>query len=323
MDGSVTAVTIDPAPAPAPQSLTTEAGNREATVAWDLPATSANVSGFSVTRQPGGQTFTVPATARSYRDTGLVNGQSYTYSVRTLSPDGSSAAIASPPVVPATVPATPKITSTTPGSGSVTVSWTKPSDQGRAITAFELRSGTTVRLVGPTVLKATLSGLPKGKKLRVGVRARNAIGWGQMGLSPYVTTVADPETVGAQPLSLDDKYLDAHGPRLRTAPMGFVARHRRRRRLQDQAHPRERRRSVVTAESRAPLRALGGHPGRGDLRGGRHRVPCTAEESIDVPKGAKHRLGNNGKEELVIVEVQLGAYTGEDDISRYHDDYGR
>ena len=40
-------------------------------------------------------------------------------------------------------------------------------------------------------------------------------------------------------------------------------------------------------------------------------------ESIDVPLGAKHRLGNEGDEELVIVEVQLGAYTGEDDISRY------
>jgi len=48
-----------------------------------------------------------------------------------------------------------------------------------------------------------------------------------------------------------------------------------------------------------------------------------AEESIDVPMGAKHRLGNDGKDELVIVEVQLGAYTGEDDICRYEDDYGR
>ena len=46
-------------------------------------------------------------------------------------------------------------------------------------------------------------------------------------------------------------------------------------------------------------------------------------ESIDVPRGAHHRLGNDGDEELVIVEVQLGAYTGEDDISRYEDDYGR
>ena len=46
-------------------------------------------------------------------------------------------------------------------------------------------------------------------------------------------------------------------------------------------------------------------------------------ESIDVPKGAQHRLANDGTEELVIVEVQLGGYTGEDDIVRLEDDYGR
>jgi mannose-6-phosphate isomerase len=47
------------------------------------------------------------------------------------------------------------------------------------------------------------------------------------------------------------------------------------------------------------------------------------DQSIDVPLGAKHRLGNQGTEEVVIVEVQLGDYTGEDDICRYEDDYGR
>ena len=46
-------------------------------------------------------------------------------------------------------------------------------------------------------------------------------------------------------------------------------------------------------------------------------------ESVDVPQGAKHRLANDGTEELVIVEVQRGAYTGEDDICRIEDDYGR
>jgi mannose-6-phosphate isomerase len=45
--------------------------------------------------------------------------------------------------------------------------------------------------------------------------------------------------------------------------------------------------------------------------------------SVDVPMGAKHRLANEGQEELVIVEVQHGAYTGEDDIVRLEDDYGR
>jgi mannose-6-phosphate isomerase-like protein (cupin superfamily) len=52
-------------------------------------------------------------------------------------------------------------------------------------------------------------------------------------------------------------------------------------------------------------------------------ITVKREESIDVPLGARHRLGNQGVEELIIVEVQLGAYTGEDDICRYEDDYGR
>ncbi len=42
-----------------------------------------------------------------------------------------------------------------------------------------------------------------------------------------------------------------------------------------------------------------------------------------MPLGAKHRLANAGTEELVIVEVQHGAYTGEDDICRLEDDYDR
>ena len=46
-------------------------------------------------------------------------------------------------------------------------------------------------------------------------------------------------------------------------------------------------------------------------------------ESISIPQGAKHRLCNDAAEELVIVEVQRGAYTGEDDIVRIEDDYGR
>lgn len=45
--------------------------------------------------------------------------------------------------------------------------------------------------------------------------------------------------------------------------------------------------------------------------------------TVDVPLGAKHRLANEGAEELVIVEVQRGGYTGEDDICRHEDDYDR
>lgn len=46
-------------------------------------------------------------------------------------------------------------------------------------------------------------------------------------------------------------------------------------------------------------------------------------ESIYVPAGAMHRLENPGMIELEVIEVQSGAYLGEDDIVRFEDTYGR
>lgn len=46
-------------------------------------------------------------------------------------------------------------------------------------------------------------------------------------------------------------------------------------------------------------------------------------ESTYIPKEAKHRLWNNHKENLVLIEAQVGSYLGEDDIVRLQDDYKR
>ena len=46
-------------------------------------------------------------------------------------------------------------------------------------------------------------------------------------------------------------------------------------------------------------------------------------ESTFIPVGTKHRLENPGKVPLEIIEVQSGAYLGEDDIVRFEDVYGR
>ena len=46
-------------------------------------------------------------------------------------------------------------------------------------------------------------------------------------------------------------------------------------------------------------------------------------ESIYVPLGAMHRLENPGRLDLHVIEVQTGAYLGEDDITRYEDLYAR
>jgi mannose-1-phosphate guanylyltransferase / mannose-6-phosphate isomerase len=53
------------------------------------------------------------------------------------------------------------------------------------------------------------------------------------------------------------------------------------------------------------------------------RVLVRENESIYLPLGCVHRLENPGKIPLTLIEVQSGAYLGEDDIVRLEDTYGR
>jgi glycosyltransferase involved in cell wall biosynthesis len=61
--------------------------------------------------------------------------------------------------------------------------------------------------------------------------------------------------------------------------------------------------------------------GRATLDGKELRL--AAGDSIDIPRGATHRMENPASTELVFVEVQTGEYFGEDDIERLEDDFGR
>ncbi|MEM8576506.1 MAG: mannose-1-phosphate guanylyltransferase/mannose-6-phosphate isomerase [Pseudomonadota bacterium] len=49
----------------------------------------------------------------------------------------------------------------------------------------------------------------------------------------------------------------------------------------------------------------------------------TENQSVYIPTGAVHRMENPGKVPMVLIEVQTGAYLGEDDIVRYEDVYAR
>lgn len=49
----------------------------------------------------------------------------------------------------------------------------------------------------------------------------------------------------------------------------------------------------------------------------------TENQSVYIPLGAVHRMENPGKLPMVLIEVQTGAYLGEDDIIRYEDVYDR
>jgi len=56
---------------------------------------------------------------------------------------------------------------------------------------------------------------------------------------------------------------------------------------------------------------------------GEETVLLSENQSTYIPLGTVHRLENPGKIDLEIIEVQSGAYLGEDDIIRIDDTYGR
>ena len=56
---------------------------------------------------------------------------------------------------------------------------------------------------------------------------------------------------------------------------------------------------------------------------GSEQLMLRENESIFIPLGTPHRLENPGRMPLNLIEVQSGAYLGEDDIVRLDDTYGR
>lgn len=53
------------------------------------------------------------------------------------------------------------------------------------------------------------------------------------------------------------------------------------------------------------------------------KIILESNNSIYVPKNAKHRISNNGLEKLIIIEVWHGEILDENDIFRYEDIYNR
>ncbi len=63
--------------------------------------------------------------------------------------------------------------------------------------------------------------------------------------------------------------------------------------------------------------------GTAEITNGDQVITLHENQSTYIPQGQTHRLANPGTEPLEIIEVQSGAYLGEDDIVRFEDTYGR
>ena len=63
--------------------------------------------------------------------------------------------------------------------------------------------------------------------------------------------------------------------------------------------------------------------GTAEVTNGDKVILLSENQSTYIPLGQTHRLANPGRVPLEIIEVQSGAYLGEDDIVRFEDNYGR
>ncbi len=63
--------------------------------------------------------------------------------------------------------------------------------------------------------------------------------------------------------------------------------------------------------------------GTAEVTNGNEARLYTENQSTYIPVGTRHRLKNPGVIPLVLIEIQSGAYLGEDDIVRFADVYGR
>lgn len=56
---------------------------------------------------------------------------------------------------------------------------------------------------------------------------------------------------------------------------------------------------------------------------GKETLKLEKSQSVFIPEKTMHRIENPENEELLFIEVQTGTYLGEDDITRFQDDFGR
>lgn len=63
--------------------------------------------------------------------------------------------------------------------------------------------------------------------------------------------------------------------------------------------------------------------GTAEVTNGDDTLLLSENQSTYIPIGTAHRLGNPGKVDLEVIEIQSGSYLGEDDIVRMDDPYNR
>ena len=204
--------TVPPATVPgAPTAVSGTAGDGSVTLSWSAPSNNGGdpITGYTVTPSIGGSAqtpsvFTSSATTQII--SGLTNGTAYTFTVSATTSAGTGTpSTPSAAITPATVPGAPTAVSGTAGDGSVTLSWSAPSNNGGdPITGYTVTPSIGGSAQTPSVFTSSattqiISGLTNGTAYTFTVSATTSAGTG----TPSTPSAAiTPATVPGAPTAV-------------------------------------------------------------------------------------------------------------------------
>ena len=115
-----------------PTSVSASAANGAVTLNWTAPSPRLELTQYEIEIVGGGETRTVSAGAgvTSTTISGLTNGQSYAFSMRSVNRVGESSATSPVTATPSTLPQPPASIVAEPSQGAIAVTWTPPSSDG-------------------------------------------------------------------------------------------------------------------------------------------------------------------------------------------------
>ncbi|HUY85916.1 MAG TPA: fibronectin type III domain-containing protein, partial [Acidimicrobiales bacterium] len=174
----------------APEAITAQPGDHQATVSWNPPVQDRGnpVISYQVTASPGGESASVagcPAST-SATVTGLTDGTAYSFTVTATNASGTSPQSGeSHSVTPTGPPAVPSDVIVTTSNAQATLAWSAPDNNGAQINSYQITTSpgcgscTGLTVAGsPPATTSIVKGLVNATAYQFSVSATNANGTG-------------------------------------------------------------------------------------------------------------------------------------------------
>jgi hypothetical protein len=163
----------------APQLLSATVENGQVILTWNpVPGST----GYKIYRSvasatDGTEVATVSGSVYGYTVTGLTNGTTYYFTIKSTNPGGISAVSNEMSATPRTVPSAPTGVTATAGNNQATITFTASADNGGStITGYEVTSSPGNMTARGTASPITITGLHNGTVYTFTMKAINSIG---------------------------------------------------------------------------------------------------------------------------------------------------